>query len=331
MRTLLQSTNAYKLLLNERQENRLNHAYLILLDDPRSLRAVLTEFALVFFGCDSENEGGRYERTAELIKKESFADCLFYPKGDKKFVVSDIDEIKEESSLNPVEGDKKLFVIGDFSELGVAQQNKLLKLLEEPPKSVYFLLGATTSYSILQTVLSRVKKLEIPPFSEREIEQFLLRNYENEELSREKLAFYSATANGWVGNAQNALEGGYFDELCEDCFSLCLNENTLPVLAKKLGESKRKKELLSFLRLIFRDASFLVSGLPANTLLLRSQVEKIKKVAGRYELNALIYAQTVLTEAEKQVKFNTNFAQCLEICFEKIRNAKLYQSKYSNE
>ena len=66
-----------------------------------------------------------------------------------------MDEIKEESALNPVEGDKKLFVIGDFAELGVAQQNKLLKLLEEPPEKVYFLLGATTSYPILQTVLSR--------------------------------------------------------------------------------------------------------------------------------------------------------------------------------
>ena len=319
MRTLLKSTNAYKLLISEREENRLNHAYLILLDDARSLRSVLTEFALAFFGYEKENEGGRYERNAELIKKESFSDCIFYPKADKKFAVSDIDEIKEESALNPVEGDKKLFVIGDFAELGIAQQNKLLKLLEEPPKSVYFLLGATTSYPILQTVLSRVKKLEISPFSEDQIQQFLLRNYENESLDREKLAFYSATANGWVGNAQNALEGGYFDELCEDCFALCLSDKDLPVLAKKLGESKRKKELLSFLRLIFRDAAFMVSGISSSALLLRSQAEKIKKVAGRYALNELIAAQTALTEAEKQLKFNTNFAQCLEICFEKIR------------
>ena len=190
MRTLLQSTNAYKLLLSEREENRLNHAYLILLDDARILRAVLTEFALAFFGCEQENAGGMCERKAELIKKESFADCIFYPKGDKKFAVSDIDEIKEESALNPVEGDKKLFVIGEFAELGITQQNKLLKLLEEPPKNVYFLLGATSSYSILQTVLSRVKKLEISPFSEREIEQFLMRNYANEDLNKEKLAFF---------------------------------------------------------------------------------------------------------------------------------------------
>lgn len=325
MQTLLKNTDAYKLLSTERKENRLNHAYLILMDDARSLRSALIEFALVFFGLEIENSEGRYERIANLIKKQSFSDCLFFPKDGKKFSVSDVDEIKEESALNPVEGDKKLFVIEDFATLGIAQQNKLLKLLEEPPEKVYFLLGATTSYPILQTVLSRVKRLEIPPFSESQIENFLLRNYREENLDREKLSFYSATANGWVGNAQSALEDNYFDELCADSFALCLQEKPLPVLAKKLGESKQKKELISFLRLIFRDATFFKSGVGKNSLLLRSQIEKVKKVAGRYELNALVYAQTVFTEAEKQVKFNTNFAQCIELCFEKIQNPKNFQ------
>ena len=321
----MKDTDAYKLLCSEREENRLNHAYLILMDDARSLRSVLTEFALVFFGCENANAGGRYERIFNLIKKESFSDCLFFPKAEKKFAVSDVDEIKEESALNPVEGDKKLFVIGDFADLGVAQQNKLLKLLEEPPEKVYFLLGATTSYPILQTVLSRVKKLEISPFSEKQIKSFLQRNYKDQHLDQEKIDFYSATSNGWVGNAQSALEDDSFDELCLDSFALCLKEKPLPVLAKKLGESKKKREFISFLRLIFRDAAFLKSGVCKDCLLLRSQIEKVKKVATMYELSSLVYAQTALTEAEKQVKFNTNFAQCIEICFEKISNPKFYE------
>ena len=317
MQTLLSSTDAYKLLQSERNENRLNHAYLILLDDARSLRPALNVFAKVFFGCEEENQGGNVERIADLIEKECFSDCLFFPKKDKKFAVSDVDEIKEESSLNPVEGDKKLFVIGDFAELGVAQQNKLLKLLEEPPKSVYFLLGATTSYPILQTVLSRTKKLEIPPFSEEEIFSFLLRNYPEKESESNYLKLYAAASNGSVGTAQNSLEGGYFDELVKDCFDLCLLPKELPSLAKKLGESKRKKELLSLLRLIFRDALFFKIG-KANRLLLTQERENIQKVAGRYELNTLVYAQEALTQAETQLKFNTNWAQCLEILFEKI-------------
>ena len=317
MQALLSSTSAYKLLKRERDENRLNHAYLILLDDARSLRLVLNVFARVFFGCEEENGGGRYARIADLIEKEAFSDCLFFPKKDKKFTVSDVEDIKEESALNPVEGDKKLFVIGDFAELGVAQQNKLLKLLEEPPESVYFLLGATTSYPILQTVLSRTKKLEIPPFSEKEIFSFLLRNYPEKESEREYLKLYAAAANGSIGNAQSSLEGGYLSELIQDGFSLCLSKKDFPSLIKSLGESKRKKELLSIIRLIFRDSLFLKMD-KEEYLLLSSEKQNLQKVGSRYSLNALLYAQESITQSEKQLKFNTNFAQCLEILFKKI-------------
>lgn len=311
MQLLLQSTNAYQLLKTERTENRLNHAYLILMDDSRSLRPALNVFAKVFFGVENSNE-----RIAKLIETESFSDCLFFPKADKKFTVSDVDEIKEESSFKPIEGEKKLFVIGDFSELSIAGQNKLLKLLEEPPENVYFLLGATTSYPILQTVLSRAKKLEIPPFEEREILAFLERAYPNTDKS--KFPVFAATSNGYVGNAQNALEGGYFDEIVEDCFELCLGSK-LPVVAKKLNDSKRKKEILAYLRLIFRDALFLKTGAKSSYLFLKTERERTEKVAGRYALNALVYAQEGLTNAEKQLKFNTNFAQCIEILFLNIQ------------
>lgn len=323
MQTLLKNTEAYRLLTIERDEKRLSHAYLILMDDDRSLRETLVEFAKIFFACEKQSDDFSLTRTAELISKESFFDCLFYPKKDKKFTVADADEIKEESSLNPVEADKKLFVIGDFATLGVAQQNKLLKLLEEPPKNVYFLLGATTSYPILQTVLSRAKKLEILPFPESEVLSFLRRNYPDKAQNIEEMKVFAATCGGSIGTAQNALEGGYFSELIQDAFALCLETKELPVLAKKLGDSKRKKELISFLRLIFRDATLIKTNADPFFLLLRTDKEKTQKVATMYSLNALLYAQERLTDAEKQLKFNTNFAQCLELCFESIKKRNL--------
>lgn len=319
MQTLLKNTDAYKLLRIERDENRLSHAYLILMDDSRSLRETLTFFAKAFFSCETVNDDFSKRRRAELIEKESFCDCLFYPKKEKKFTVADADEIKEESSLNPVEADKKLFVIGDFAEVGVPQQNKLLKLLEEPPKNVYFLLGATTSYAILQTVLSRAKKLEILPFSESDVLSFLRRNYPDKQQNTEEMKVFSATCGGSAGVARNALEGGYFSELIEDSFALCLETKDLAVLAKKLGDSKRKKELISFLRLIFRDATFIKTKADPFFLILRSDRERTQKVASRYGLNALLYAQEKLTDMEKQLKFNANFTQSLEVVFESIK------------
>lgn len=48
-----------------------------------------------------------------------------------------------------------------------AAQNKLLKTLEEPPANVHILMGATSEYGLLPTVLSRVRRLEIHPFPDR--------------------------------------------------------------------------------------------------------------------------------------------------------------------
>lgn len=158
MRQLIQSTHAYRLLKAERAENRLNHSYLLVFDDARNLRSALKEFAKLFFLTPEEaaaeageahrsfSSHARTERIDALIDEESFADCIILPEDGKKFSVEDAEKIREESALKPVEGDKKLFVIGDFAEATVQAQNKLLKLLEEPPKDVHFLLGATVTF-----------------------------------------------------------------------------------------------------------------------------------------------------------------------------------------
>lgn len=179
MRQLLQSTHACTLLKAERTEGRLNHAYLLIFDDARNLKTALKEFSKIFFGADGE--GADAERISRLIDEENFSDCMFFPESGKKFSVEDAERILEESALKPVEGNKKLFVAGDFAEATTQAQNKLLKLLEEPPEGVYFLLGATVSFSVLPTILSRTEKLEIPPFTQKEVTACLNRLYPGKE------------------------------------------------------------------------------------------------------------------------------------------------------
>ena len=98
---------------------------------------------------------------------------------------------------------------------------------------------------------------------------------------------------------------------------------------KRIGETKFKKELLTLLRLIFRDALFLKTALKnpqkkslskreEGYLLLKPELQRTQAVAQKYTTHALLYAQQQLTEAEKQLKFNTNFSQCIEICIASI-------------
>lgn len=320
MQTLFQSSKAYRLIKTEYTENKLSHAYLLLLDDARNLRFALKTFAKIFF-CEEEN-ALKSERIEKLIDGENFSDCLIFPtEKDKKLKVEDAEKILEESLLTPVEGDKKLFVVGDFSEANVQTQNKLLKLLEEPPKGVYFLLGATTSHSVLTTVLSRVKTLEINGFEPHVLTEALQRIY-GEKNEKSALSLCAAAADGNLGKAQNMLEGGYYKNLLDGAKELCLCEDhKLPVAVKNVGETKRQKEFLSVLRLIFRDALVIkTQGRKSEkNLLLQAEKTALYDIANKYAAHALLYAQEAISAAEKQIFTNANFAQCIEICIAKIR------------
>ena len=106
----------------------------------------------------------------------------------------------------------------------------------------------------------------------------------------------------------------------------------LSALVKRVGETKYKKELLSLLRLIFRDALILktskINGVSDSGktgknraekyLMLKSETERLRAISDYYRLNALLSAQEALSEAEKQIRFNGVFPQCLEICMAKI-------------
>ena len=335
MQTLLKNTQAYGLLKRESEEGKLGHAYLLLLSDTRNIRAALKTFAKLFFKPDCQDERA-FSRVCALIDEENFSDCLFFPSEDKKLTVEDAVKIQEESTLNPVESQKKVFVLGDFADANVQTQNKLLKLLEEPPENVVFLLGATTIFPLLPTVLSRVKKLEIQPFSIEEVAAVLRRTY-GDRFDENTISLCAAASSGSVGEGQNIIEGGHYKTLAENAFALALTpESRLPSLIKQIGETKQQKELLTLLRILFRDALLWKTSekrknsanLTQNSsktavfrenLLLKSERENIAKTADFYSLHALLYAQEALSEAEKQVKFNAVFPQCLELCIANIR------------
>ena len=136
-----------------------------------------------------------------------------------------------------------------------------------------------------------------------------------------------------MGAAQNILEGGYYKQLVSDAFELAMTDPfRLPAIVKRVGETKYKRELVSLLRLIFRDALILktskINGVASsekdgknraeNYLLLKSETERLKEISDYYCLPALVSAQEALSDAEKQIRFNAVFPQCLEICMAKI-------------
>ena len=135
MKELLKTTQAYRLLKRECEENTSSHAYLLVFNDGKNLRLALKEFAKIFFGADDNEwlegkEKQEKERIARLIDEDNYSDCILFPEEGKKLMVEDAERVLEESVLTPLEGEKKVFLLGDFAEANMQTQNKLLKVLE---------------------------------------------------------------------------------------------------------------------------------------------------------------------------------------------------------
>ena len=296
---LLGRTNACKIVKNDKKSG-LFHAYLLLDKDEKYLRETLKFFAKLIL-CDKDGCGDC--RVCRLLEKENFADAVFFPKNGDKILTDDVNALIEDSYIKPLEGDKKLYVVAGAHNMPAPAQNKLLKTLEEPPENVVILLGATNAYALLPTVRSRVKTLEIPPFTEREIA---------EELKTicpdgEKLALAAACGDGTLGRAEEL----YGDEQLEKLFDLAadiiVNMNSsrdvLKYSALLLKNKERLSDIFAIASSLFRDMLAQAEGGAV------IDARALKKVRGAASFNAgaLIHALEKTEEAEKRASaYNAN-------------------------
>jgi len=110
-----------------------------------------------------------------------------------------------QASMKSVEGGPKVFVIGDAERL-VPQEssqeaaNALLKLLEEPPPSTYFVLTTADPRRVLPTIRSRSIILRLGRLSDAEVREFL-RSHLQPAPAGSALEARVAAAEGSIGQA----------------------------------------------------------------------------------------------------------------------------------
>ncbi len=72
-----------------------------------------------------------------------------------RIAVAEAQEIVKKMSLKAYEGGKKIMIIWRADKMNVEASNKLLKLIEEPPKDTVFILTTQDSEALLATIKSR--------------------------------------------------------------------------------------------------------------------------------------------------------------------------------
>lgn len=292
---LLKSTTAYKIFNADKLNGTLSHAILIFCEDGYMLKDYLKEFAKQIL-CEKQNACGEC-RVCKLIDGDNYQDLIVYPK-DKKVSTGDIDDLVAKTFTRPLEGDKKVFLITDGQNLNDKCQNKLLKTLEEPPKNTYFIIGTTSINSILPTVLSRVKKLEILPFNSEVIFEFL----NSECQDKEKLKNAICLSNGKIGESlfrYSSCEGLEVEKKVKKI--LLEMQNSGQVL--KYSSTIKKEEVKDFLSELSR---ILTTAIRHKSGITYESDQDIEKIAKEFTYGALVYALDVVRKYEKTVHFYGN-------------------------
>ena len=143
-------------LKNIIESKRIPHAFIIEGNEGSNRHAVANYIAAA---CVCEGEGlpcGECKQ-CHLLSIGNHTDVItVLPEKDKKHIyVDQIRGVRTEAFILPRLNEHKVFIIDGAQRMNEAAQNALLKVLEEPPKNVVFILIVPSRTMLLSTVVSR--------------------------------------------------------------------------------------------------------------------------------------------------------------------------------
>lgn len=198
--------DAIKLFSFAKSENRLAHAYLFV--GPNGVgKTTLAEDFTRFLFCENENRPcGNCVQCKRVISKihtdlhwiESGKELGEGESKTKSIGIERIREIRTAINIKPFEARQRIIIISRSEDMTLAASNALLKVLEEPPKNVFFLLLTSNLSMMIPTIISRCQRINIRQVSDEFIQQLIVDRYHFAAASALEIA---RLASGKIGLA----------------------------------------------------------------------------------------------------------------------------------
>lgn len=84
-------------------------------------------------------------------------------------------DIRKQAQYKPLEGSRRMWILDEVHQLTKDAQSALLKILEDTPAHVYFVLCTTDPQKLLPTVRDRCSQFEMKPLSDKEMKGLLVK------------------------------------------------------------------------------------------------------------------------------------------------------------
>ena len=184
---------------------RFPHAFIIE-GEEGSGRHTLARIIAAAAMCEAENDSKPCGicRICGLVVKDSHCDVLTYAPDGATFKVDTVREIRDNAYIMPIESKRKVNILLDCDKMSEPAQNAFLKVLEEPPAFMIFILICQNAASLLPTVRSRCVTLTVSnPETEEAADYIKLKTGKPDSDISEALV----SAHGNIGKALAVLDG----------------------------------------------------------------------------------------------------------------------------
>lgn len=253
--SVIKNTNAYRIFERD-VEKGFCHAYLITSTDKIALDNLLTLVLARVYCKTACLQCDNCRKVLDGIKP----DVSILNPSDENVSVEQVADMIDDTYLAPVEGGEKIYVIKSIDKQSALVQNKLLKTLEEPPERVHIILTATSESGILQTVLSRVKKVTQTVFAYADVYKWL----SSEGVFGAKEIAVSSGGNLTIADKlakDDTFAAAAYDLL--NAYSSIKGSSTIPNLLNGKIFSDLKSAL-DLSEILFKDVLYVKSGLDSD-------------------------------------------------------------------
>jgi len=165
---------AARILARAIKSNRISHAYLF--TGPQEAKKLETaKFFAQSVLCENPIDGLACEccNTCQRIQQGTFADLRILDGSKREKIkveqIVDATDYMQQTALEAY--GKKFLIINELQNTVVANMNKLLKFIEEPPKDVYTIICSSHPDLILSTIVSRTQNITFYPLPSQELYQ----------------------------------------------------------------------------------------------------------------------------------------------------------------
>ncbi len=119
--------------------------------------------------------------------------------------IDTVREIRKQSQFKSLEGPCRVWLIDECHKMTNDAQNALLKILEDTPPHIYFILCTTDPHKLLKTIQGRCSQFAMKPLNERQMFKLLRSVVKAEEQDIPKIVYDQITQDSF-GHPRNALQ-----------------------------------------------------------------------------------------------------------------------------